>query len=69
MPRYTRMAHTSASGMTATTSVSESPVIAQVSISAMTGGVHQRRGARSSTRNVSSSGTPVPAWSGDPSRT
>jgi hypothetical protein len=59
-PWQARITHTSTSGATATIRVIWSPTCTHASISPMITGTYQRRGARSSTSQVTSSGTCVP---------
>ena len=60
----TRAAHTTASGAAAVSRATRSPITTQVSATPAATGIYQRRGARSSIKNTSSTGSEVPRWSG-----
>ena len=60
----TRAAQTRASGMTAVSTATRSAITTRVSAAPAATGMYQRRGARSSMRKMSSSGSWVPRWSG-----
>ena len=60
----TRAPQTRTSGTTASSSATRSAMMTQVSTMPAATGMYQRRGARSSMRKTSSSGSWVPRWSG-----
>ena len=60
MASRTRAAHTTASGTAAVSRATRSAITTQVSTAPTATGTYQRRGARSSIKNTSSSGSAVP---------
>ena len=67
--RATRIAHTATSGTTPTRRTRGSAMSIQVSSNPTATGTYQRAGHRSMTSQVSRSGTAVPMWPRDSSRT